>query len=780
MMNNRLLFFMLTALLGGTLSLIAQETDALEADAREDTGVLTGRVIERATQAPLPGVNILLLDTKIGGTTGKDGRFRIAGIPVGTYRARFTFIGYRTHIESDLIIATAHARQLLIQLEEEALELEGTVEVTASYFHAPREQTTSIYGMNYEEIRRQPGAAGDVSRMIQTMPGVVPSNDQRNDLIVRGGAPSENLTLVDNVEVPNISHFGTQGATGGPINMLSAEFIREANFSAGGFPARYGGRLSSVLDISLREGSREQLAGTFDLGMAGAGLIVEGPIGTSGSWMASARKSYLDLIFDSFGLTAIPNYSSYQAKGVYDLAPSHRISVISLGGIDDIQFEPDYEDTEDPEVLDIRSSGWRTTTGATWRWLWDEAGYGMLTVSDTYSFYEQDARDPRLPGSPLQFRNESAEGETIVKYDALRHFRGFGDVSAGVSHRFVRADYDIFSGVDSGPFVQDSAGIPRPDLINRVTTDRSAAYLQAAISPLPRTDLTLGVRWDRFGFTDEQTVSPRAAIRWQFIDAMTLSASWGRFAQQPALIFLNGHPSNRDLLPMRADHYILGWAWYPLPDLKLSVEGYRKNYHDYPVSVEFPQVSLANDGDSYTINGRLIPMTSAGEGWSEGLEFFLQKKLSSGLYGQVSYTLSRARHQALDGVQRPGSFDIPHVLYLVGGYRLNEEWEVSTKFSYATGRPRTPLLQPDSYEQNRWVLDMSRLNSARMPDYHRLDLRIDNRQNFSGWNLVTYFELQNAYGRRNIFTYLWNEKTRSEEPVYQTGMFFVGGIKVEF
>ncbi|MBE0644892.1 MAG: TonB-dependent receptor [Bacteroidetes bacterium] len=762
---------LLVMMLGMTMTVFGQENGG--------SGRLEGRVIDRVTQAVLPGVNVLLLDTQLGASTDADGRFVIDRIPVGTYRVRFTFIGYGAHIESDVVISTAHPKQLQVALEEEAVGVGGEVEITASYFHAPKEQTTSVYAMNYEEIRRQPGASGDVSRMIQTMPGVVPTNDQRNDLVVRGGSPSENLTLIDNIEVPNISHFGTQGASGGPINMLSSEFIREATFSAGGFPVRYGDRLSSVLDIQLRDGNREGLAGTFDLGIAGAGLIAEGPINAHGSWMFAARKSYLDLIFKSFGLTAIPNYTNYQGKISFDPSPEHRLWLVSLGGIDDIHFEPDQADTEDPEVLDVRSGGWRTTTGANWQWLWGSAGYGTLSISDTWSYFKQNAKDPRLAGAPEVFRNASGEGETILKYDAVRKFDAV-ELQAGISHRFLRADFDIATGTDDGPFINDSAGIARAPLQRALTTDRSSAYLSITTSPLPRVDLTLGLRWERYGFIGEQAVDPRAALRWQVTDDVTLSASVGRFSQQPALVYLSAVPSNADLLPIRADHYIAGIAWLPLPDLKVSFEAYRKNYSRYPVSTEFPQLSLANDGDSYTINGRLIPFVSEGTGYAEGVEFFVQQKLSDALYGQVSYTISRARHQALDGVERPASFDIPHVLYVIGGYRLNEEWEFSTKFSFASGRPRTPAKLPESADQNRWIYDVANLNSQRIPDYQRLDLRVDNRQHFSGWNLVSYIELQNVLSRRNVFTYLWNQKSRSEEPVYQIGFFVIGGIKIEF
>ncbi len=746
----------------------------------EITGRIVGRVLDRTTQTTLPGANILVQETKLGAVTDADGRFTIEKVPVGNHLLRISILGYKAVLLTDVVVSTGHETQVEAQLEDEPVALGEAVTVTASAFYKPKDVTTSSYGMNYEEIRRQPGAAGDISRMIQTMPGVVPTNDQRNDLVVRGGSPGENLTVVDNVEVPNISHFGTQGASGGPINMLSAEFIREADFAAGGFPARFGDRLSSVLDIRLREGNRNAFAGTFDLGMAGAGFIVEGPLTQKGSWMAAVRKSYLDLIFKSFGLTAVPNYSNYQVKATYDPAPEHRLWLVSLGGIDDIHFGADQSKTDDPQVYDVSSSGWRTITGVNWRWLWGSSGYGTLCVSDVLNIYDQKATDPRVPGNPMVFHNNSREGETTVKYDAVLHV-AFAEFSAGLSHKFLRATYDISNPTgEDNPYASDSTKIMRPPVLNTLWTGQSASYAQVAIPLTAWADLTLGFRWDHYDFTSKSVVSPRSALKIALLQNLSFNASWGVFRQQPSLLYLDSRASNRNLDPIRAEHSILGFSWYPQPDLMISIEGYRKNYSLYPVSVEYPTFSLANDGDSYTVNGRLIPLVSQGAGYAQGAEFFVQKKLSDALYGQLCYSWSVVRNRALDNVERPGSFDIPHVLYLIGGYKLNDNWEFSTKFSYASGRPRTPFLEPASSEQNRWISDVSRINAERVPDYSRLDIRVDNRHHFSGWNLVTYLEAQNILNRSNVFMYVWNEKTRNEEAVYQTGLFIVGGGKVEF
>jgi outer membrane cobalamin receptor len=717
---------------------------------------------------------------KLGASPDETGRFVIAGVPPGTYTLAVTCIGYRKREITDVVVSTGHPTQVQVALEEETVAGEEVV-VTASQFSQPQEIVTSSYTLGYEEVRRAPGAIGDVSRMVQSMPGVVATNDQRNDLVVRGGSPSENITIVDNVDVPNLSHFGTQGSTGGPISMLNTEFIREADFLAGGFPAQYGGKLSSVLNISLREGNREGLSGIADLGIAGAGMILEGSLGEKGNWMAAARRSYLDLIAGGFGLTAIPVYSNYQAKAVYEVDPSNKLWLVALGGKDDIEFAYDPEEIEEPVRENVTSGGWRTVTGVNWQMLWGSGGYGVLGVADAVSAYRQEARDVDL-GNIVVFENDSHERMTTVKYDAFLAMGATTRVGAGAAVRLRNDRYRIAQpvGVQS-VWTTDST---RSDPLDVDTDDGytdGELYAQVTVSPLSALTLTAGVRYDRFGYSDgASAVSPRIGASYALTPQWDVSASGGRFAQAPPSVYVRSVPGNESLTPILGTHFVLGTAWYPAPDLKVSVEGYAKTYEDYPVSTQYPFLSLANSGDQYSVSGMLIPMVSSGTGWSRGVEFYLQKRLTGHLYGQVSYSYSRTRHAALDGVERPGSFDIPHVLSLVGGYRLNDTWEFSAKFTYSSGRPTTPLDLEASQAQNRTIYDAARINAERIPDYHRLDVRGDYRAHFDGWNLVAYLELQNVYNRENVFMYTWNEKTGEPYVVNQIAFFPVGGVKIEF
>jgi hypothetical protein len=760
-----------------SVAVAADPTVEPRAGATPKPGAISGTVTVELTGQPIEGATVLLEGTRMSTTTDASGHFRLESVVPGEYCLVVSRTGHLPARVTDVVVTANRESPANARLQRIAFGAE--VAVQASAFERPVDVTTGSFRMNQEEVRRAPGALGDVNRMIQALPGVGPRDDQRNDIVARGGSPSENLTLVDGLEVPSLSHFGAQGASGGPITMLNAEAISDVQFLAGGFPACYDNRLSSVLEVGLREGSREKFEAEFDLGMAGAGLLAEGPLGKHGSWLLTGRRSYLDLIAGAYGLDAVPQYANYEAKVVYDLSARHRLSLVSLGGWDQMNYDPDVDDDDQPSNIKVESSGWRTLTGLTLRSLLGTSGFTTLSVGHVLNNYSSEAWDKDLEGQLIE-RNHSLEGQTTARGDLTLRLPHGGWLKAGASAKRLDATLDIQLPIGTeNSFSVDATRINELAIDRHVRDWQYGAYLQLSQNLGRFVTATAGGRYDRFPINGKTLFTPRAALALHLRPNLDLSASWGRYAQNPPLAFMEADPANAELVPIRAEHYVGGLAFYPGKDLKLSVELSRRNYRDYPVSTQFPFYTLADSGEQYDLYTLLIPFVAGGSGRSTGVELFLQKKLTGRVFGQLSYAFSKTEQRALDGVWRAGGFDLPHVLSVLGGVKATRTIEISDKFSYTSGRPYTPLA-PETVAENRMIFDASRYNAERGPAYHRLDLRADHRSSFRWGNIVTYVEFDNVYNRKNVRYYYWNPKKQERETVPQIAFMFIGGVNVQF
>lgn len=375
---------------------------------------------------------------------------------------------------------------------------------------------------------------------------------------------------------------------------------------------------------------------------------------------------------------------------------------------------------------------------------------------------------------------KTREGETTVKYDLTIKAPFFGSVQAGGTVKMFGIDY----GVES-PYGNDSPYSPTPGLdplflAEQFRAWQTGAYLQSTKTLTPRLSLTIGGRLDHYSVLDRVRFSPRSSVTVRLTDAWSASASVGSYYQQPAFLFVSAFPENRTLVPWRADHYVSGLAWSPSPDLRITVEGYRKNYRDYPVASELPSVSLANIGDTFDVREILFRLASNGRGHSQGIEVFAEKRLTSRLYGQGNLSVSKTRHAGADGVLRPGAFDYPLVVNLVGGYRITPAWEVSTRASFLSGRPYTPFDAASSTEQRRGVYDLTRVNGERSPNYARLDFRVDRTITLGGRTLNVFVGVQNVTNRRNFSGYRWNRRINALQFGEQQGLFPLLGLDWTF
>ncbi len=742
-------------------------------------GRITGRVVNASTQQPIDGALVQLAGTALSAQSGTRGEFTIAAIPPDVYSLRVRAIGYRPSLVAEVVVGSGKPLEITVPLTPQPVVLDA-VEVQPSYFVPPTQAIASTQDLGAEDIRRAPGVQEDVVRAVALFPGVAVTAAGRNDLIVRGGAPYENLFVVDGIEVPNINHFGSQGSTGGPLSLINIDFVQDATFSAGGLSAKWGDRTASFTNITLREGTRDALAGEVNLSATGFGAIMEGPLGSDGSFLFSARRSYLDLLFQAAGFSFVPAYWDFQLKTTHRIDDVNTLSFLGIGAINTVSFNDETADDRYDNSRILSPEQNQYVAGFTWKRFLRQ-GLFTVTLGRTYVRFQSAQRDSIVPPNDV-FRSFSTEGENSLRVDLLLEPTPRLELNVGSVTRYAsRLQYDVFL---DGALRVDQDGVPQPLTVDTsVTAFRTAAYAEARYYLTPSLRITGGLRGNHYGFLKAFRIAPRLGVRLATDQRTALTLSYARTYQAPSYIWLVGDPDNQEsLVPIRADQVVAGVERELRPDLKLQLEGYVKRYGDYPARAFRPQAVLAPSGFEDATNDipfGLEPLGSAGEGLTYGAEVFLQKRLSSiPVYGLVSVAVARAEFRSFDGVTRPGSYDGRVIGNLLAGWRISSAWEVSGKFRVATGLPTTPYVE-SGLDAGR--LDFTRYNAGpRLPTFHALDLRIDRRWSFRGWQLDVYIDVQNVYGRTNVSQYQWNPRIGAAEPNESLGVLPSIGVNIEF
>jgi hypothetical protein len=760
--------------------LLAQDTTGI--------GSISGTLRDE-TGAVVPGVEVCLAGVNRCVTADAQGRYFLGELRPATYRLR---VGEAT-AEAQVRAGFETRLDILVPMLGVVRE---SLTVTPEVFTVPEEIKSSAYIATGEEIFKSAGTFQDVSRYVQTLPGIaIGSDDFRNDIIVRGGSPLENLFVVDNVEVPNINTFANFASAGGTVSILDPSLIQDITLLTGGYPAPYINRTSSVLQITQRDGDRERLRGRINVLFGGAGGNLEGPIRKGrGAWIMSARRSFLDLFTNDTGIGGVPVLYTYNAKVSYDLTGRDRIWLVNFTGFDNIRLGINENNRNDDEGelnnLDIRYRGRRSATGFNWQHIFGGNGVGLLGLTHSDAGVDQRVRDvfrgglrPDLPvpeliaRSPIIFREDSRESESTLKYDLTANASPWGRIQAGGSQKFFRVRYDSAS-----PFGNDTPFSRVPDVFpfalqRTFLTTQQGAYAQTTRDFTKRLNATIGARVDRYAFIHSTRVSPRLGLSYRLTGKLTAFANYGHYYQQPFLVFLAVFPENRGLIPFRAVHYVSGLRYAFRPEIRFSVEVFRKTYKDYPVARDIPELSLANLGDTFNVRQILFPLTSAGRGRSQGIEFLIERRGAGRWFGQANFALSSTRHAGLDGVYRAGSFNYERIANLLGGYRLSPAWELGGRLMYLSGRPYTPFDPVLSAAQQRGVFDLSRVNELRLPDYFRLDLRLDRSFTLRGKPALLFLGIQNITNRRNVASFTWNRRLGSVDTNEQLGLFPLVGFE---
>ena len=721
------------------------------------SGLVKGRVFDAKNNESIPYATVVISETTTGTVTDDQGNFTIDNLEPGFYKIKVSAIGFKTYISESFRITIATGATILVPLEEETVKLDEVV-VKPSYFRKKEESPVSLRTISIEEIEKNPGGNRDISKVIQSYPGVASSSAFRNDIIVRGGGPSENRFYIDGVEIPNLNHFATQGASGGPVGIINVDFIREVNFYSGAFPASRGNAMSSVLEFNQREASDKiKFRGT--LGASDLAAAIEGPLSKKTTFMASVRRSYLQFLFQAIGLPFLPTYNDFQFKVKTKINSKTELSFIGLGALDQSKLNKTANKTEQQRyILGYlpENDQWNYTLGAVLK-------HFNPNGNDTYVLSQN-----KLNNSAIKYQDNIEQSQFLnldySSYEMETKFRYEHNYQSTTEFKLnYGADLQYVSYFNRT--LRKSYEGNQPYTINYKSSldfTKYAAFGQVSHSFVDRLlNLSFGLRADGNTYSTSMSnplsqLSPRLSASLRLSPGTSLNFNVGQFAQLPSYTTLgyrdfNGSlvNKNNDLTYIQVNHLVAGIEFRPSDNSQVTVEGFYKRYSHYPFSIK-DSVSLASKGADYGVYGDEA-VTPVSKGRAYGFEVLGRLKKSKQLNAVVTYTFVRSEFTDKKGEYLPSSWDNRHLLTITGTRNLKKNWDVGLKWRYIGGAPYTPWDLNRSALKSAWdaqgigYLDYSKFNKARLNAFHQLDMRVDKSWYYNKWSLMLYFDVQNAY-----------------------------------
>jgi len=728
-------------------------------------GIIRGKVFNSVNNEPVAFANVLVLNTDLGAITDENGNYEINNVPPGLYNVRASFVGYKSSTAFEVQVILARGTQLDFELMEEASDLSEVV--VSSEFTRSEETPLSVRKLNTNEIERYPGGNRDISRVIQSLPGVASTPSFRNDILIRGGAPNENRFFVDEIEVPVINHFSTQGSSGGPVGILNVNLIKNVDLIAGGFPANRMDALSSFFDIQLKEGRRDKMFTQLTVGASELTLSNEGPISEKTTYLFSARRSYLQGLFRVLGLPFLPTFNDFQFKTTTKLNEKTELTFLGIGAIDNFELNEELPEGETEEEIENRlylldvlpiQTQWNYTTGVKLK-RFRENGFWTFVLSRNMlnnQSIKYSGNDDSSENN-LLFDYSSQESENKFRAENSIFGKGY-TLKYGVNYQYSRY---FISNFDRSALATTGGVI---DVESTSFFNQYGAFVSGSKNfSNDRLLLTGGIRIDGADFAKTASnplnqISPRVSASYQLRPNLFATANAGIYYQKPSYSVLGFQDNDGELVNQENDvRYIrnsqlIGGIELLVPEKnrRFTAEAFYKKYSNYPSSIR-NGISLANLGADFGVIGN-EPVESNSEGRAYGLEILAQQRLFKNFYGIAALTLVRSEftNPNTDGFI-PSSWDNKFIVSLTGGKRFAKNWEIGARWRFLGGTPYTPFDLEESSLISNWdlrnvgILDYSQINAIRLDPFHQLDLRVDKKYFFDRWNLNWYIDIQNLY-----------------------------------
>ena len=711
----------------------------------QNLGTISGKVFNNDTGLTLEGATIQVEDSDFFAITNSEGLFEIKDIPTSSYNVKASFIGFKSQTIFNVIVKSAGNQSLQYGLNPSSEELDEVI-VVESPFKTSIETPLSTQTFSAVEIETYPGGNNDITRVIQSLPGISPSvGGFRNDIIIRGGGPNETVYYIDGIEIPNINHFSTQGSSGGPVGLVNISFIKDVTLSTSSFGAEYDNALSGVLSFVQKEANKEKISGNFRVGSSEAGITLDGPINQDTSFIFSLRRSYLQFIFKAFGFSFLPDYWDYQMKLNHKIDNYNYINFIGIGSIDELTVnEPDEFDFENQSTIEqIPITNQKSRTfGVTWKRIYKNSnGFFNLSLSNNKLENNFERFEDNVSKTNKVYSNISTEEDIKLRFISNNSFENYKFSFGGnfqlskYSNRTLFKFYNINynSNIDFfkyGLFLKSS---------KRFFNDKLS--------------VSFGIRTDQDNFTSVnkifENISPRLALSLALSrnNKWNLNFTTGRYYKMPTYTSLgfrdlNNMLTNKNSKYTKSDHLVIGLEFINSESSRFTIELFDKRYSNYPVS-STDMVSLANKGGDFEVLGNEKILT-IGKGKSYGMELLYQQKLKNNFYGILSYTFFYSKFSGIDKIYLPSVWDNRNLFSFTGGYKLKKNWEISSKLRYTDKTPYAPInIEVSNMSYPEIVFDYSQLGNYFLDKFLKLDLRIDKRWNFKTTSMNFYIDAEN-------------------------------------
>lgn len=757
---------------------------------------IRGTVLDKDTQLPIFGATVFVVgsDPLIGATTDMHGRYRMNHVPVGRLTLHYSYLGYEESVVPNVLLGSGKELILDVQLVESVIKMEEVVVSAASIGSQPLNEMGMISGRSFtvEETKRYPISIGDPMRLASSFAGVMGTDDDSNEIVIRGNSPRGILWKMEGVEIPNPNHFSSEGSSSGGISMFSTQVISRSDFYTGAFAPIYGNVLSGVFDINLRKGNNEQFEHTIQAGLLGIDLSSEGSISKSSgsSYLFNYRYSTLSILSD----LGVVDIDENEKNTFQDLAfklnfPTDRFgtfSVFGMGGLSKYTRtgESFREDTENYDMGVIGVSNDLILNSSTLLKTSISVS-GTEVGNDEFIKYQRDTINVDY-NNLESFKKSFTRASVILnkKFNS-RHIVELGGVLSRLDYDFLEREHNINN---ADPFV---------DLV--LFNDEGASGTQQAFVSwkyriTENLSLVNGLHYFRFQFTGEDSWEPRASLKWQFKERQSISAGFGMHSRLESLEYYLGNYINPDgttvdhnsnLGMSKANHFVLGYDRVLGSSLYFKTEVYYQYLYNVPISNDpnYGWFSAINSSDDYAT----LPLDNDGTGVNYGIEMTLDKRFARNYYFMVNGSLFESKYKGGDGIERNTRFNGNYTYHALGG----KEWKVgkngrnniigvSAKVSYAGNQRLIPIDLQESINQDQQVNDFDRAYEQQAPEYFRIDFQLSYRRNrpksTSEWRL----DLQNVTGRLNYGGEYYDRSDQRIVQEDQIGLIPVLSYRIEF